>query len=218
VVSIDVRGWGRSGDPQRFRWSDTVTDIEAVADACGLVEVDVVGFSLGGVIAGYYGTAHPQARTVSVDGFGAGVASQGTAADAAALTRFMDRARTSFQAMTAPPEHGDLAWKQQQTHDIGEALLAMGYDPPHRDRMIQRQFTVLPDGTYRRRPSRQTLTDIAADAFDRDVPANILEMFHGCAGPVLIIRCTRSEWPDVLDAELDDLTATRPNIDSSACR
>src|SRR5262249_8955998 len=26
--------------------------------------------------------------------------------------------------------------------------------------------------------------------------------------PVLIIRCTRSRWPDVLDAELDDLTAT----------
>ena len=37
-------------------------------------------------------------------------------------------------------------------------------------------------------------------------------MFRTCTGPVLILRCTRSEWPDVLDAELDDLVATHPNI------
>jgi hypothetical protein len=28
-----------------------------------------------------------------------------------------------------------------------------------------------------------------------------------------VVRCTKSEWPDVLDAELDHLTTTRPNID-----
>jgi pimeloyl-ACP methyl ester carboxylesterase len=213
VVALDVRGCGRSDDPQRFRWPDTVTDVETVAAACGLAGLDVVGFSLGGIIAGYYATAHPEARAVSVDGFGAGVASQGTAADAAALARYMDWARTSLQAMTAPPERGDLTWKQQQVHAIGDGLRAIGYDPPHRERMIERQFTALPDGTYLRRPARRFLDDIVADAFDRNQPANILEMFRGCTGPVLIIRCTRSEWPDVLDTELDDLTATRPNID-----
>jgi pimeloyl-ACP methyl ester carboxylesterase len=213
VVALDVRGCGRSGDPQRFRWADTVTDVETVAATCGLAELDVVGFSLGGIIAGHYATTHPGTRAVSVDGFGAGVASRGTAAQAAALARYMDWARTSLQAMTAPPERGDLAWKQQQIRAIEDGLRAMGYDPPHRERMIERQFTALPDGTYRRHPARQFLDDIVADAFDRDPPANILEMFRGCTGPVLIIRCTRSEWPDVLDTELDDLTTTRPNID-----
>ena len=37
-------------------------------------------------------------------------------------------------------------------------------------------------------------------------------MFRGCTGPVLILRCTKSEWPDLLDAELDDLVATHPNV------
>ena len=38
-------------------------------------------------------------------------------------------------------------------------------------------------------------------------------MFRTCTGPVLILRCTRSDWPAVLDAELDDLAATHPNVE-----
>jgi pimeloyl-ACP methyl ester carboxylesterase len=212
VVSMDVRGFGRSGDPPRFRMADAVRDVETVAARYGLRDADVVGFSMGGIIAGYHGTSHPGSRVVSVDGFGAGVASLGTAADRAALARYMDWARTSLAAMTAPPEHGDLAWKERQVRAIREALQAMDYDPPHRDRMIDRQFATRHDGTYQRRPSRRILDDTIADAFDRDPPAHILDMYRDCAAPALIIRCTRSEWPAVLDAELDHLTATRPNI------
>jgi hypothetical protein len=50
------------------------------------------------------------------------------------------------------------------------------------------------------------------DTFGQDPPRNILDMFRGCTGPTLIIRCTGSGWPAVLDAELDDLATTRPNI------
>ena len=88
----------------------------------------------------------------------------------------------------------------------------MGYHAPHRDRMIERQFVARPDGTYRRHPARQILDDMITDAFGADPPRNILDMFRGCTGPTLIIRCTASEWPAVLDAELDDLATTRPNI------
>jgi pimeloyl-ACP methyl ester carboxylesterase len=212
TVSIDPRGCGQSGDAQRFRWQDTVTDVEDVIAALALRDVDIVGHSMGGVIAGYYATKHPQTRIVSIDGFGAGVASQGTAADAAALTRYMDWARTSLLAMTAPPEHGDLTWKQHQVQAIRNALTAMGYHAPHRDRMIERQFVAHPDGTYRRHPARQALEDMITDTFGADPPRNILDMFRGCTGPTLIIRCTASEWPAVLDTELDDLASTRPNI------
>lgn len=212
VVSVDPRGCGQSGDAERFRWQDTVTDVENVIAALSLHDVDIVGHSMGGVIAYYYGTAHPRTRIVSVDGFGAGVASQGNAADAAALDRFMDWARTSLLAMTAPPEQGNLSWKRAQVQGIRQALVAMGYDSPHRDRMIERHFVACPDGTFRRHPARQLLDDMVSDVFGQDPPRNILEMFRGCTGPTLMIRCTRSEWPAVLDAELDDLTATRPNI------
>lgn len=212
TVSIDPRGCGQSGDAEQFRWQDTVTDVEDVIAGLTLRDADVVGHSMGGVIAGYYGTKHPQTRVVSVDGFGAGVASQGTAEDVAALTRFMDWARASLLAMTAPPEHGDLAWKRSQVQAIREALTAMGYHAPHRDRMIERQFVARPDGTYRRHPARQIIDDMITDAFGQDPPRDILDMFRGCTGPILIIRCTGSNWPAVLDAELDDLATTRPNI------
>ena len=40
-----------------------------------------------------------------------------------------------------------------------------------------------------------------------------MEELVGVSCPLFGRPATRSEWPDVLDAELDDLTATRPNID-----
>jgi hypothetical protein len=78
--------------------------------------------------------------------------------------------------------------------------------------VVERHFVARPDGTYRRHPARQILDDMITDTFGADPPRNILEMFRGCTGPTLIIRCTRSNWPAVLDAELDDLVTTRPNI------
>jgi hypothetical protein len=37
-------------------------------------------------------------------------------------------------------------------------------------------------------------------------------MFRSCTGPVLLVACTRTEWPNLFDAELADLTANHPNV------
>ena len=88
----------------------------------------------------------------------------------------------------------------------------MGYQASHRTAMVARQFVHLPDGRWRRHPSAKLVDGAERQAFGTELPANIVGMFRTCTGPVLILRCTKSEWPDVLDAELDDLVATHPNI------
>jgi pimeloyl-ACP methyl ester carboxylesterase len=211
VVTIDLRGQGQSGESPTITASDLLVDVETVTSALDLSLAAVVGHSLGGVVAGLYGTAHPQTPIVSVDGFGGGVASVGTDEDQADLARFMTWARTSLRAITAAPDEGDDEWRSEQQRAIHQALDAMGYHAAHRDPMVERQFVRLPDGRWRRHPSRKLVDQAEQAAFGSD-PANIVQMFRTCTGPVLILRCTQSNWPDVLDLELQDLVRMRPNI------
>ncbi|PWU45911.1 hypothetical protein DLJ46_19915 [Micromonospora globispora] len=208
VVSIDIRFCGQSGEADRFRWPDAVADIEAVTGALGLGEFDVVGHSLGGIVAGHYATAHPQARIVNIDGFGTGTASQGNAADADAMIQFRRRAAAGLLAMTAPPAEGDLAWKEVQAQLIRPRFQAFGYTAPNIDQVIERHFVALPDGRYRRHPTRRLIEDTSEETR----PRNVLHMFRGNTTPTLIIHCTNSGWPPVLTAELDELAATDPNV------
>jgi pimeloyl-ACP methyl ester carboxylesterase len=212
IVTVDLRGIGQSGEPETITASDFVVDVETVVDALKLRGAAVVGHSLGGVVAGLYGTAHSDAPVVSIDGFDAGVASVGTPEDHAELHRFMDRARRSLRAMTAAPAEGDDDWRAQQIQSITDALDTMGFHASNRSAMVARQFVPLPDGRWRRHPSAKLVDAAERAALGTEPTANIVRMFRTCTGPVLILRCTRSEWPAVLDAELDDLTATHPNI------
>ncbi len=212
MVTIDPRGIGQSGEPATIAAADLVVDVETVVGALDLHPAAVVGHSLGGIIAGLYGTAHPGVPVVSIDGFGAGTVSVGTSADREELRRFMERARASLRAMTAAPVEGDDDWRVRQIRAIHDVLDAMGYTAAHRDAMVSRQFVPLPGGRWRRHPSRKLVDEAEQAAFGVGPPANIVHMFRTCTGPVLILRCTRSDWPAVLDAELADLVARHPNI------
>ena len=52
----------------------------------------------------------------------------------------------------------------------------------------------------------------AADAFADDGEADILRMYRHTRAPTLIIRCTESGAPAVLDQELDALTAANEAV------
>ena len=133
---------------------------------------------MGGIIAGLYGTIHPDVSIVSIDGFGGGIANVGTVEDHEALQRFMDGARLSLSAMTADPHEGDDTWKRDQIRAIHQVLDSMGYRSAHRDAMVARQFVQLPDGWWRRHPSRKLVDGAVRAAFGDDPPANILQMFR----------------------------------------
>lgn len=212
VVSIDPRGIGQSGESEIITTADLVRDVETVVSVLELRPCAVVGASLGGIIAGAYATSHPETPIISIDGFAGGVASIGTEEDHRMLRDFLERARHGLRGMTAAPEQGDETWKLDQIERIAQTLDAMGYHAPHRAAMVARQFVRRPGGQWARHPSSKLVDLAEREAFGSDPPGNIVSMFRTCTGPVLIVRCTRSDWPPVLDLELDDLVEQHPNI------
>jgi pimeloyl-ACP methyl ester carboxylesterase len=70
VVALDLRGHGQSGDGE-WSWAQALADVAAVADVVGAVNPAVVGHSLGGMLAGMWGAAHPDCPgVVNLDGHG----------------------------------------------------------------------------------------------------------------------------------------------------
>jgi pimeloyl-ACP methyl ester carboxylesterase len=209
TVAIDVRCCGKSDDAPHFRLTDAASDIAAVVDALDLGPVDVVGHSMGGFVGGFYGTAHASARVVSIDGFGPGMVTLGTASDHAEFRAFQDGMRDAFFVMTAPPETGDVHWRDEQIELLCEVFPRIGYTAPNARAMATRNFVPLVDGSYQRRPPRH----LFADAFADDGDADILRMYRHTAAPTLIIRCTESGAPGVLDTELDALAAVNEAVE-----
>lgn len=209
VVAVDVRSCGQSGDPDHFRFVDAAEDIAVIVAKLGLVDVDVVGHSMGGFLAGFYASAHAGVRAVSIDGFGPGMVTLGTDADQAEFRAFQAAMKSAFFEVTWPPETGDEKWRQAQVELLCETYPLMGYTAPNGRAMAQRNFVHLGDGTFRRHPSRQ----LFADAFADDAEADILRMYRKVKSSTLIIRCTNSGAPFVLDLELDALTSTNDLIE-----
>ena len=208
TVAIDIRACGQSDDPAHFRLSDAASDVAAVVRALDLGPVDVVGHSMGGFVAGFYGSANPDARVVSIDGFGPGMVTVGSDAERAEWRSFQGSMKAAFFAMTAPPESGDLAWRNEQVAMLRDVFPRIGYTAPNAAVMAERNFVDAGGGVYRRRPPRH----LFADAFGDDGETDILRMYRHATCPTLIIRCTESGAPAVLDAELDALASANDAV------
>lgn len=206
-VAMDVRSCGRSGDPSRFRLVEAAADIGALARGLSLGPVDVLGHSLGGFLAGFHGSAHG-GRVVSIDGFGPGMVTVGTAAQRREFRSFQDGMRAAFFAMTAAPETGDRRWREEQVEQMCAVFPQIGYTAPNARAMAERNLVELGDGQWARRPPRH----LFSDAFEDDGEADVLRMYRDVQGPTLIIRCTRSDAPPVLDVALDELASTNPRV------
>lgn len=205
-VAIDVRACGQSDDPARFRLVDAASDVAAVVEHLELGAVDVVGHSMGGFLAGFFATDNSTSRVVSIDGFGPGTVTVGSDADRAAFGAFQAGMKAAFFAMTEPPESGDRNWRDGQIEVLCEVFPRMGYTAPNARVMAARNFVDVGRGVFQRRPPRH----LFADAFADDGDLDILRMYRRVASPTLIIRCTESGAPAVLDVELDALTAANP--------
>lgn len=209
AVSLDLRACGQSGDPTRFRWADAVGDVESLVESLGLGAVDIVGHSMGGFVAGFYATEHHDTRVVSIDGFGPGMPTIGDENDRAEFAAFQQGMRAAFWAMTEPPDEGDRAWRDSQVGALVELFPRIGYTAPNARAMALRNLVDLGNGRFRRHPSRVLFEGGFADGGDRDV----LRMYRRLRSPTLIVRCTESGAPQVLDTELDTLMATNPYVE-----
>jgi pimeloyl-ACP methyl ester carboxylesterase len=206
-VAMDVRCCGQSGDTGRFRLAEAAADIEAVVRGLRLGVVDVLGHSLGGFLAGYHGSAH-RARVVSIDGFGPGMVTVGTSVQRREFRSFQDGMRDAFFAMTAYPETGDQQWRDEQVEQMCSVFPRIGYTAPNARVMAERNLVAVGGGQWVRRPPHH----LFSDAFEDDGEADVLRMYRHVQGPTMIIRCTQSDAPPVLDVALDELASTNPNV------
>jgi pimeloyl-ACP methyl ester carboxylesterase len=209
VVSLDLRACGQSGDPARFRWADAVGDVESLVESLELAAIDIVGHSMGGFVAGFYATEHPDTRIVSIDGFGPGMPTVGDDNDRAEFAAFQQGMRAAFWAMTERPDEGDRSWRDAQVEALVQLFPRIGYTAPNAREMAERNLVDLGGGRFRRHPSRLLFEGGFADGGDRD----ILRMYRRVQYPALIVRCTGSGAPLVLDVELDTLQAANPHVE-----
>jgi pimeloyl-ACP methyl ester carboxylesterase len=80
VVGVDARGHGRSAkspDARRYGERRMAEDLLAVAARLDVPAVDLVGYSMGAVVALLAATMHPSVRRLVVGGVGAGVVEVG---------------------------------------------------------------------------------------------------------------------------------------------
>lgn len=140
---------------------------------------------------------------MSIDGFGPGMVTVGSDGERAEFRRFQEGMKAAFFAMTSGPESGDRAWRDEQIDVLCETFPRIGYTAPNARVMAERNFVETSDGTYVRRPPRH----LFADAFADDGDADILRMYRDVRCPTLIVRCTESGAPPILDVELDGLCA-----------
>ena len=74
VVALDARGHGRSAtphDPEAYRGSAMARDVSALLDHLGIGSVDVVGYSMGGLVTSLLLADEPRLRSAVLGGVGA---------------------------------------------------------------------------------------------------------------------------------------------------
>lgn len=212
VVAIDLPGCG---------WSDSIADgdpdpigtmaavVHGVIDHLGLDAPDLLGHSLGGMVAARYLARHHDSnrvgRLVSIDGFPPGRLTVADLDGRSVHQTWLSVARRELEAMTEAPVVPDRAARDEQARGLRASLTTSGMTMPNLDAVIDRQFMARADGSFLRRPDRAIITG----AFARDV--EVLADYRATTAPTLIIRCT--EWaPPPIDADLADLAASRPGV------
>ena len=80
VVNLDARGHGRSEkphDPSFYGETKMAADVSTLIDTLGVDEIDLVGYSMGAIVALIVGSHEPRVRRMVVGGIGAGVVERG---------------------------------------------------------------------------------------------------------------------------------------------
>jgi pimeloyl-ACP methyl ester carboxylesterase len=213
VVAIDLPGCGWSG-PIAPGDADPIGTMAAavhgVIEHLGLDAPDLLGHSLGGMVAARYLARHCDSnrvgRLVSIDGFPPGRLTVADIDGRSVHQAWLSDARRELEAMTEAPVVPHPAARDEEAQSLRTWLTTSGMTMPNLDAVIDRQFMVQTDGTFLRRPDRAIITG----AFARDV--EVLADYRATTAPTLIIRCT--EWaPPPIDTDLADLAASRPGVD-----
>ena len=188
VITMDLRGHGRSGDGQ-WTWDAALADIAAVVVQMDLDQPAVVGHSVGGMLAALWGQRHPEsAGVVSLDGNPAptrpdqlpGLEPEKAAAELARLHQIFDTMQAGMGQVIKPEHLPDLVERQQMAaRDMGanEKVWIEGF----------RRNLVHKDGQTSMRPSAGTAAELRTLMNDLDLGP----VYAATQCPELLVLATR---------------------------
>lgn len=189
VVTVDLRGHGRSGDGT-WSWDAALGDLAAVVVQLELDRPAIVGHSLGGMIAALWGERHPEAPgVVSLDGNPPptspaqlpGLDPQKAAAELARLEEVFDRMQAGMGRVIPHEELPDLVERQRMSaRDMGanEKVWIEGF----------RRNLVHAGGETSMRPSAGAAAEIRTLMGDLDLG----KVYRGIRCPALVVLPTRN--------------------------
>lgn len=184
VVTVDARWSGQSGDSDAYAWDDLVHDVESVVDQLGLADPVVAGHSWGGMIAAYYGAAHPDApAVVNLDGHGSGDPSLYDGISAEEHERFRGLLEQANEAGLGPVHEGDEAWLVEAKAEFRGMAAVMGVPPAMVEEWTDRTFVDLGGGRWRRHPSPALYDGLRGDL-------DLFSLYRRVECPLQIFNCT----------------------------
>jgi pimeloyl-ACP methyl ester carboxylesterase len=221
VVTVDLRGHGRSGDGP-WRWDDVLADLATVSDDLGLTRPAVVGVSLGGMLATLWAQRHPECPgVVSLDGNPplnrpdqvAGMDPEPAATELAKLRAVFD----GMAAMLAAP----LAADQVAAMLAGQRAMAERYGAAPEDwvEAFERNLVAGDDGSSRLRPGPD-LTEQLLDAMDS---LELMPAYSVVRCPLLLVLATEDlpeqhAFHDLYEAYRKANTARLATVDNPSLR
>jgi pimeloyl-ACP methyl ester carboxylesterase len=220
VVTLDARWSGQSGDSDVYDWGDLVRDVEAVVAQVGLDNPAVAGHSWGGMIAAFYGAAHPEAPgVINLDGQGSGNRSL---YDGITDEEY-ERAVTLLEQVNAAPlggDEGDAAWYAQALVQARGMTELLGVPADLVDEWTARNFVEITPGRWRRHPSPTLFAGLRGDL-------QLFDLYRRVECPLQVFNCTAAGAPGIppeldevmqgyrrgLTRALHDLAEERANLD-----
>jgi pimeloyl-ACP methyl ester carboxylesterase len=184
VITVDLRGHGRSGDGT-WTWDAVLGDLAAVSVEMDLERPAVVGHSLGGMIAAWWGQRHPESPgVISLDGTPPPTRLDqvgGHAAELARLQEIFDAEAASAGRVIEADQLPDLVESEQMAaRDMGanEKVWIEGF----------RRNLVHEYGETSLRPSAETTAQLRTlmSSFDLN------SVYAGTTCPSLIVLPTRN--------------------------
>ncbi|MFI1989218.1 alpha/beta fold hydrolase [Actinoplanes sp. NPDC020271] len=190
VVTVDLRGHGRSADGP-WSWDAALGDLAAVCVELELERPAVVGHSLGGMLAAYWGERHPESPgVISLDGNPPpndpaqlpGLGTERAAAELERLTAAFDMVEAAAGQTVGSAELAALVDRQRTVaRNLGadEKVWIEGF----RRNVIQGK-----DGRATFRPSFETTTQLRALLNSLD----LTPVYAAITCPALLVLATRS--------------------------
>jgi pimeloyl-ACP methyl ester carboxylesterase len=127
VVGVDARGHGRSGrphDPASYGEARMSRDLRAVVDDLGADAYDLVGYSMGGVVAVLTAAADHRVRRLVVGGVGSAIVELG-GVDTRALDRDLLADGLAADDLTTVTDDGSVRAFRQLADAVGADRLAL---------------------------------------------------------------------------------------------